>query len=517
MKLQLEFSFRSPRLCALLAALLWLFVTPTRAQITVPEWVQRYNGTANNADSARAIAVDNGGNVIVVGDSVGVGSGYDMVTIKYSGAGIPLWTNRYNGPGNGDESARAVALDDGGNVLVTGASYNDTGNSDFATLKYSSAGQPLWTNRYDGPGSGHDYANSVAVDPNGDLIVTGSSRGAGGNDDYATIKYSSAGLPLWTNRYNGPGDGADTAVAVVVDAVGEVIVTGSSYGASSGTDWATIKYSSAGMPLWTNRYHRSGNGDDAAHALAVDISGNAYVTGSSWNGTSHDFATIKYSGAGQPLWTNYYNSPADGEDEAVGVGVDVSGNVFVTGPSGGGASLTDYATLKYSSAGVPLWTNRYNGPANGFDRPNAVACDRQGNCYVTGYSAVNSVSFDIATIGYSGDGTPLWTNRYNGLGNDQDAANAVAVDAGGNVYVTGYSTGNGSFSDFTTVKYSLLRPIPLVCQRLEGQWVLSWTNAAFHLQCAPAVTGIFSNLPGATSPWTGPITGAPQFFRLSAN
>ena len=81
-------------------------------------------------------------------------------------------------------------------------------SADYATIKYSSAGVPLWTNRYNGPGNGDDYATAVAVDGSNNVIVTGYSTGSAGDLDYATIKYSSAGVPLWTNRYNGPGNGA---------------------------------------------------------------------------------------------------------------------------------------------------------------------------------------------------------------------------------------------------------------------------------------------------------------------
>src|SRR5512136_1332287 len=103
-------------------------------------------------------------------------------------------------------------------------------------MKYSSAGVPLWINRYSGPGNGSDSANAIAVDGSDDVYVTGSSVGVSSgfsSSDYVTIKYSSAGVPLWTNRYNGPGNGNDSASAVVVDGSNNVYVTGSSVGSGS--------------------------------------------------------------------------------------------------------------------------------------------------------------------------------------------------------------------------------------------------------------------------------------------
>jgi PKD repeat protein len=101
---------------------------------------------------------------------------------------------------------------------------------------------PLWTNRFNGPGSGEDQSKAVAVDGSNNVIVTGYSTGSGSGYDYTTIKYSSAGMPLWTNRYNGPGNTADTAYAVAVDRTGNVIVTGASIGSGGNFDFATVKY-----------------------------------------------------------------------------------------------------------------------------------------------------------------------------------------------------------------------------------------------------------------------------------
>src|SRR6185369_14498454 len=248
--------------------------------------------------------------------------------------------------------------------------------------------------------------------------------------------------PLWTNRYNGTENGFNRATAVAVDASGNVFVTGSSVGSGGYNDYAMIAYSGTGVPLWTNRSIIS------ASTVAVDGSGNVFVTGTSpGSGGDSDYTTIAYSGGGVPLWTNRYNGPANSFDQAsfdraTAVAVDGSRNVFVTGSSGYsvpfGLGYFDYVTIAYSGGGVPLWTNRYNGPENGYDFPSALAVDASGNVVVTGYSYGNFDS-DFATIAYSGAGVPLWTNRYNGPANHSDRASAVAVDASGNVFVTGSS------------------------------------------------------------------------------
>ncbi|MBI5774529.1 MAG: SBBP repeat-containing protein, partial [Verrucomicrobia bacterium] len=446
---------------ALLSVFLFLLAARADAADGLPLWTNRYDGPIGSGDVATAVVVDSSGNVFVTGWSRDTGSSNDFATIKYSGAGVPLWTNRYNGTGNSNDQANAIAVDGSGNVFVTGHSHGGSGYYDYATVAYSGAGVPLWTNRYNGPGNDNDIAYALAVDGGGNVFVTGYSYN-GANVDYATVAYSGAGTPLWTNRYNGPGNANDQANAIALDASGNVFVTGQSSGSGSSDDYATIKYSGAGTPLWTNRYDGPGNNDDRALAVAVDAGGNVFVTGNSdGGGSSYDYATIKYSGAGAPLWTNRYDGPGSTNDVANAVAVDGGGNVFVTGYSRGSGTGDDYATIKYSNAGAPLWTNRYDGPGNSDDNARSIAVDASGNVFVTGESksTVSAGSEDFATVAYSGAGTPLWTNRYDGPGNSTDNPRAMTVDKNGNVFVTGNSAGSGTGDDYATIKYSTAPPV----------------------------------------------------------
>ena len=115
---------------------------PTLTPFGVYEmWVARYNGPGNSFDRPVAIAVDNTGNVYVAGKSDGgPGRLYDYATIKYNAAGEQEWVARYNGPDNDNDYANGMAIDGSGNVYVTGVSSNHCASSDFATIKYNSAG-----------------------------------------------------------------------------------------------------------------------------------------------------------------------------------------------------------------------------------------------------------------------------------------------------------------------------------------------------------------------------------------
>ncbi len=430
---------------------LFFFSLPVLAQVDTA-WVRRYNGPGDFYDFAWALAVDDSGNVYVTGYSDGSGTDYDYATIKYALNGDTLWVRRYNGPRDSSDFATALAVDGSGNVYVTGYSYGSGTSYDYATIKYAPNGDTLWVRRYNGPGNGSDGASALAVDNSGNVYVTGNTATDTGlytdNYDYATIKYAPNGDTLWVRRYNGPGNYDDRAYALAVDASGNLYVTGWSYGGVTGTDYATIKYAPNGDTLWVRRYNDPENGGDGASALAVDGSENVYVTGLSvGSGTSFDYATIKYAPNGDTLWTRRYNGPANNWDVGTALATDGNGNVYVTGYSSDGIDY-DYATIKYAPNGDTLWVRRYNGPGNSHDDALALALDSAGNLYVTGSSGGGGTDWDYATIKYAPNGDTLWVRRYNGGVNYYDQAHALAVDDSGNVYVTGTSEG-----DYATIKY----------------------------------------------------------------
>ena len=530
------------------------YTTIAYSSAGLPLWIRHFNGPEDNYDQLTSLAVNGNGDVLVTGYSYGSGSSADFATVAYSEVGLPLWTNRLNFAGNANGSAAAVVVGADGNAFVTGVS-----SSDYTTIKYSGEGMPLWTNYYSR--SGGDIPAAMVANADGVVFVTGTSFATGTYEDYATVAYSAAGLPLWTNLYNGPVNLMDRAVAVATSVSGNVFVTGSSYGSSTNEDYLTIAYSVAGLPLWTNRYIGP-HWTDVATALALDPEGNVIVTGYSEDGDSTDYMTIKYSGDGVPLWTNRYSRFSSGSHYARAIAVDTNGNVVVTGSSDGA-----YATIKYSSTGIPLWTNRHQGLAT------AVAMDNEGKVVVTGFSGatgtwrfttiqysaagaplwtnhyggfvvlenyfqavavdnrgdvvvVGSAFEDYAAIKYSSTGVPMWTNRYNGPARGRDhpgGTGCLAIGPDGAVYVTGASDGNYSkdqTTDYATVKYSGWKPWPIALNYRKLPWnefLLTWTNNIYRLQSAPSVHGPYTNINGATSPYSTTPSGSNRYFRLQAN
>ena len=477
-------------------------------------WTSIYSQPGNANDEPAAVVTDAAGNIFVAGRSFGNSGFYDALTVAYSATGIPQWTNRYDGSSHSDDEITALALDANGYLIAAGRTANPNGY-DYLTIKYSTSGVALWTNYYDGPGAVNDGIVAVASGQNGDVVVTGSSIGL--NSDYLTIAYSAAGDGLWTNRYSGPSDNSSHPTALAVAPNGDVYVTGYAYGPSS-ADIVTVAYSSDGAPLWTNRYDNVGS--DEAQAIAVAKNGNIIVAGTS----GADFITLAYSAVGEGLWTNRY-STSFGNDQASAVAVDANNNIFVTGSSDNGLGYR-FVTIKYSPTGLALWTNYFSGPAPGNNFAMAVAVDPSGKVIVTGNLDSNESSLDFATLAYSNSGVPLWTNYYNGPANGTDyprLKSCLAVGSDGSVTVTGVSDGNLNPSvetfDFVTIKYADPATLPglLNINRFGNQVVLRWLNPTFGLQAAPTINGVFTNVPGATSPRTNPISGDQMHFRLKAN
>src|SRR5262249_42479764 len=149
------------------------------------------------------------------------------------------------------------------------------------------------------------------------------------------------GNQLWAVRYNGTGNANDSATAIAVDRSGNVYVTGFSIGVGTGEDYATLKYGPEGNRLWVRRYNSSGNRNDrpAFNGLALDSAANVYVTGSA--------GTVKYDANGNQRWvvTNVVGAA---------LVVDGTGNIFVTGSTYPPAP----ATAKYDANGNQLWLSR---------------------------------------------------------------------------------------------------------------------------------------------------------------
>jgi len=414
-------------------------------------------GVSGDGDSwAADLVVDDSMNVTVTGVSYGGDFGFDYVTVQWDTTGNESWVASYTANlFNGYDEATSLVLDSENNVIVTGISESDNETDDIATVKYSSAGVELWSQVFHGGAGVDDVAFYLSSDSS-DAITVGARAITGSNlENYSVLKYQADGTETWATQYDGPGNSLDLGVALTTDGLSNAYVSGIIVNPVDGADISIIKYDSTGVLEWSRVFNGMSNGDDIPRDILTDASGNVIVTGYSQNATGdRDMITMKYTAEGDQLWVVTYNGPGSGDDEALKMILDSNGHIYVTGYSTGNLTNFDYTTIKYDGSGNETWVARYVGPNYGSDVAVDLVMDDDENVYVTGSSYRMGMNIDYATIKYDMFGFEEWVVRHNGAVNLDDYASAIDVDNHGNIYVTGHTVGAAINDDMTTIKYS---------------------------------------------------------------
>ncbi len=325
------------------------------------------------------------------------------------------------------------------------------GGADIFVAKYNASGALQWAKRAGGTDS--DFGFDIAVDDSGNSYVTGEFRsvanfGAGqdlislGNNDIFVAKYNAFGTLQWARRAG--GSGRESGYGVAVDGAGNSHITGSFTGTATfgpGVDLVSLgnndifvaKYNAIGTLQWATR--AGGINSDVGRSIAVDGSGNSYVTGAfvfeatfgpgepnqtvltAAGGT--DIFVAKYDFSGELQWAKQDGGSLN--DDGYDIAVDGSGNIHVTGILGGGG--TDIFVAKYSSGGALRWSRQAGGV--GSDIARRIAVDGSGNSYVTG-SFTGTATFGVGE-----------TNE------------TILTSAGsGDIFIAKFSGGNKGAADF---------------------------------------------------------------------
>jgi uncharacterized delta-60 repeat protein len=366
------------------------------------------------------------------------------------------WAVRYTSSGDRTDSAERMAVDADGNVYVVGSGPGPSGNSDILLVKYTTNGQLLWAQYFNGIDNRADQATALAIGSNGAVVVTGRSMNAAGNDDVVVVRFDPAtGVPTWSTVYNGDGRGTDVGVDLAVDGAGNIAVLATSQGAgNNNTDIVTLIIDgSTGITNWRHRWD-GGSTEDVAVRLALDASGNVLVSG--WTArTSIDLVTFKLGRVkGELLWSALYDAPAGLADHAMDLTVGADGDAVVAAATQVAGGTTDYAVLRYrGSDGARLWVSRYNGPGNYADAPQDVLVGSAGDVFVTGYSDDLLRTAEIGTLGLRKDsGAIAWGNRHGAGTNGVAIGFSLAFDVDGRLLVAGSTENASGGLDFVVQK-----------------------------------------------------------------
>ena len=445
-----------------------VFTSPLTAQYQ--QWLKTFNGSQNGNDVANLICADNAGNVIVSGRTLSTGNNTDFATIKYSAAGMQLWAAVFDGAAHAYDEPHGLGVDLSGNIFVAGMTRNASLNYDICVIKYSPSGSVLWQQLWAGATNLNDVPNDLYVDAAGNVYVTGSTELTSNNNyNYITLKYDPSGVIQWQKQYNHPQNKAD--VAMFIDGNGtDVYVTGNSNAPGSLTDYLTIKYNSTGDSLWVARFNNTSATNEIPYGFAVDAQGNALIAGLTQRAaTGIDYVTVKYNTNGTEQWHTFYSSPGNSQDEPTGLALDGSGNVYVTGKTRINSGYNDYGTVKYNSAGVEQWVRLYNSGFDRDDNPAAICTDNMGNVYVTGSSSQEVFDIDGYTIKYDPSGNQLWSVRFDSTTDDE--VYAMTVDGSNNVIIAGYIGFNPT--DYSVLKYSQVNAVTHISGEIPGEFKLS--------------------------------------------
>jgi hypothetical protein len=390
-------------------------------------------------------------NIYVAGFSQDSETNLGYVTIKYAPNGNQIWVRRYDSTNSDAAKPAAIALDANNNVIVTGSAV---------TVKYDSNGNQLWTVPYAG--------TVLAVDSNANIYVAGFSQ------DFGTVKLTPQGSNAWLMTYI-ETYGPTVSQSVLVDSGNNVYVSGlDSYysfvnnGITYGpyVELTTIKYGSTGNQIWkTSQAPLPQESKVQIEGAALDSANNIYLV-SDW--TDLVYVTSKSASNGTVVWTAY-DPTGNGGSVAHGIALDSLGNAFVTGADAHYYPNTPYpiSTYKIGTNGAYVWANLYYSVPVASSVGNSIAVDQVNSVYITGYSPGTNFVNDIVTIKYDNNGKQVWVQRYHGPGNGDDAGNAIAVDKNGDVYVTGYETTAAGGTEIVTIKYS-----PVTLQRRTDGTVL---------------------------------------------
>jgi uncharacterized delta-60 repeat protein len=266
---------------------------------------------------------------------------------------------------------------------------------------------------------------------------------------FVPLASAHSGDLAWQRVYNGSGNGQDAYYAAAAAPKGGVYAAGTTL--RSTADFLIVRYDANGQLVWRRAWDDPTAGVDVVEAVAGAPGGGLVVAGLAGVSPTEVIAVARYSAAGKRLWVRLYQDAGVDQQYTQKVAVDAAGNVYVLAQRFATVTRYDIVLLKYSPAGKRRWVRRYVTPGDDFAY--GMALDARGDVYLTGVTPGTNGT-DALTLKYSPSGTRRWARLYDGPAGGDDAAGAIAVTGAGTAYVAGDATGISTGSDAVVLKYT---------------------------------------------------------------
>ncbi|MEI6524203.1 MAG: T9SS type A sorting domain-containing protein [Bacteroidota bacterium] len=376
---------------------------------------------------------------------------------------------------NSLEVCRAIAIQSDGKIVAVGSSNNGA-NDDFSIVRFNSDGSI--DNTFNGNGiqitdlgNTYDYAQALAIQSDGKIVVGGASNG-----DFALVRYNSDGS--LDNTFNGTGvqttdlSNDDYGYGVTLQANGKIILVGNANTSTGTVDLTVLRYNvngsldstfnGTGIQTTNFTTYSSDFGND----VKVQADGKIVVAGYTQTFSNYEYAVVRYNSDGS--LDNSFDS--DGiQTTAMGVSIDIAfslaiqtdGKIIIAGRTGNGSSASDFGLVRYNTNGSLDLTFSGDGIQTtdfGFrEFGKAITLQPDGKFIVVGSTDYfGSDDFAIARyntdgsldLSFSGDGKQ--TTSFSSIG---DAASSVAIQSDGRIVVAGYSNNNGVDNEFAIARY----------------------------------------------------------------
>jgi hypothetical protein len=333
-----------------------------------------------------AIAGD-GGTVVLSSTATG-----GLWVNKYGPSGRQAWLSAatYRGAGGGADVPVSVVIDTAGDVVVLARTRTAADRANYATWKIDgTTGTTRWGPRfYDGSSSGDSIPVAMTLDPADNVIVTGYLFN-GTDEDGVTLMYDGAtGDRIGATMVLAVPGHNDRSLAIVAGS--DSLTVASTTSGDGQVALVTARYDrTTGAPIWSTRTFAPIGDHLVPTAAVLDAAGNLFVTG--WDmdfATGFAYETMKFDGVSGSLVWGPVRTGTNGFPVAITV---VAGNPIVTGYTTNAAGNSDISTYGFDGGtGARQWVSTFNGAANGDDVPVALAADGLGEFWMTGRSDTRS-------------------------------------------------------------------------------------------------------------------------------